>query len=71
MMLRRGNVFWKEMDTIPCNLLDMTDSYKLLFPLQAVVKMVQEACSYVEKTPDLETKLALIDTLRAVTAGKV
>ncbi|XP_038068360.1 26S proteasome non-ATPase regulatory subunit 12-like isoform X1 [Patiria miniata] len=38
---------------------------------QAVVKMVQEACSYVEKTPDMETKLKLIDTLRTVTAGKI
>ena len=33
--------------------------------------MVQEACTYVEKTPNLETKLKLIDTLRTVTAGKV
>ena len=33
--------------------------------------MVQEACTYVEKTPNLVTKLKLIDTLRTVTAGKV
>ena len=33
--------------------------------------MIQEACTYVEKTPNLETKLKLIDTLRTVTAGKV
>ena len=33
--------------------------------------MIQEAFSYVEQTPDLETKLKLIDTLRTVTAGKV
>ncbi|XP_013402440.1 26S proteasome non-ATPase regulatory subunit 12-like [Lingula anatina] len=38
---------------------------------QAVTKMVQEACSYVEQTPDMETKLKLIDTLRTVTAGKI
>ena len=38
---------------------------------QAVTKMIQEAFSYVEQTPDLETKLKLIDTLRTVTAGKV
>ncbi|XP_071487476.1 26S proteasome non-ATPase regulatory subunit 12-like [Diadema antillarum] len=38
---------------------------------QAVVKMVQEACTYVEQTPDMETKLKLIDTLRLVTAGKI
>ncbi len=33
--------------------------------------MVQEACGYVEKTPNLDTKLKLLDTLRTVTAGKV
>ena len=33
--------------------------------------MVQEACSYIEKTPNMEVKLKLIDTLRTVTAGKV
>ena len=33
--------------------------------------MIQEAFAYVEQTPDLETKLKLIDTLRTVTAGKV
>lgn len=38
---------------------------------QAVTKMVQEACTYVDKTPNMETKLKLIDTLRTVTAGKV
>ncbi|XP_071960590.1 26S proteasome non-ATPase regulatory subunit 12-like [Antedon mediterranea] len=38
---------------------------------QAVVKMVQEVCTYVDQTPDLETKLKLIDTLRTVTAGKI
>ncbi|RMX55448.1 hypothetical protein pdam_00019355 [Pocillopora damicornis] len=38
---------------------------------QAVTKMIQEAFTYVEQTPDLETKLKLIDTLRTVTAGKI
>lgn len=33
--------------------------------------MVEECCKYVEQTPDLETKLKLIDTLRTVTEGKV
>jgi hypothetical protein len=33
--------------------------------------MIQQACTYVEKTADLETKLKLIDTLRTVTEGKV
>uniref|UniRef100_F6YHS8 26S proteasome non-ATPase regulatory subunit 12 n=2 Tax=Ciona intestinalis TaxID=7719 RepID=F6YHS8_CIOIN len=37
----------------------------------AVAKMVQECYTYVEKTPDLETKLKLIDTLRVVTEGKI
>uniref|UniRef100_A0A1A9VNB5 PCI domain-containing protein n=1 Tax=Glossina austeni TaxID=7395 RepID=A0A1A9VNB5_GLOAU len=38
---------------------------------QAVSKMIQECCSYVDKTPDKETKLKLIDTLRSVTEGKI
>lgn len=38
---------------------------------QAVVKMVQECCSYVDLMPNKETKLKLIDTLRSVTEGKV
>lgn len=39
--------------------------------LQSVTKMIQEACTYVEKTPNLDVKLKLIDTLRTVTDGKV
>ncbi|XP_061398039.1 26S proteasome non-ATPase regulatory subunit 12 [Musca vetustissima] len=38
---------------------------------QAVSKMIQECCTYVDKTPDKETKLKLIDTLRSVTEGKI
>ena len=38
---------------------------------QAITKMIQECCTYVEKTPDLETKLKLIDTLRTATEGKI
>lgn len=38
---------------------------------QAVTKMVQECCSYVDKTPDKETMVKLIETLRSVTEGKV
>ena len=38
---------------------------------QAITKMVQEAYDLVEKTPDLDTKLKLIETLRTVTSGKV
>ena len=33
--------------------------------------MVQEAMTYIDNTPDLKTKLELIDTLRTVTEGKV
>jgi hypothetical protein len=33
--------------------------------------MVQEAFTYVDQTPDRETKLKFIETLRTVTAGKV
>lgn len=38
---------------------------------QAVVKMVQECCKYVDEITDEETKLKLIDTLRNVTEGKI
>lgn len=38
---------------------------------QAVTKMVQEACTYVDQIDDMKEKLRLIDTLRTVTAGKI
>ncbi|XP_041959053.1 26S proteasome non-ATPase regulatory subunit 12 [Alosa pseudoharengus] len=38
---------------------------------QAVAKMVQECCKYVDTLTDLTIKLRLIDTLRTVTAGKI
>ncbi|EXX58975.1 proteasome regulatory particle lid subunit RPN5 [Rhizophagus irregularis DAOM 197198w] len=38
---------------------------------QAITKMVQETMTYIENTPNLETKLELIDTLRTVTEGKI
>ncbi|CAH1110000.1 unnamed protein product [Psylliodes chrysocephalus] len=38
---------------------------------QAVVKMVQECCTYVDETPDKDAKVKLIDTLRQVTEGKI
>lgn len=37
----------------------------------ATSKMIQEAMSYLDSTPDMETKLELIDTLRTVTDGKI
>ncbi|RZF45484.1 hypothetical protein LSTR_LSTR009355 [Laodelphax striatellus] len=38
---------------------------------QAVAKMVQECCIYVDHMPTKELKLKLIDTLRTVTEGKI
>lgn len=38
---------------------------------QAITKMVQVVMSFLDDTPDLETKLRLIETLRTVTEGKV
>lgn len=38
---------------------------------QAVTKMVQEACTYVDQIDDMTEKLRLIDTLRTVTTGKI
>ncbi|PXF49258.1 26S proteasome non-ATPase regulatory subunit 12 [Gracilariopsis chorda] len=37
----------------------------------AVLKTVQEIMSYLDETPDEETKLSLLETLRDVTAGKI
>jgi len=37
----------------------------------AVTKMVQTACDCLEKSPNMETTLKLIDTLRTCTAGKI
>ena len=38
---------------------------------QAMVKMVQKAMTFLDATPDKATQLALIDTIRTITAGKV
>jgi len=38
---------------------------------QAVTKMVQKACDYIEKTPDEESMLNLITSIRDVTEGKI
>ncbi|KAL1498158.1 hypothetical protein ABEB36_009002 [Hypothenemus hampei] len=38
---------------------------------QAVTKMVKECCTYIDQTPDKETMIKLIDTLRQVTEGKI
>ncbi|KAK7536976.1 PCI domain-containing protein [Phyllosticta citribraziliensis] len=38
---------------------------------QAITKMVQVVMSFLEDTPNLETKLSVIETLRTVTEGKI
>ena len=38
---------------------------------QATTKMVQVAMSFIDEAPDTDRKLALIETLRTVTEGKV
>lgn len=38
---------------------------------QATTKMVQTVMSFLDDTPNLETKLSVIETLRTVTEGKV
>ncbi|KAJ8682767.1 hypothetical protein QAD02_018559 [Eretmocerus hayati] len=38
---------------------------------RAVTKMVQECCTYIDKTPDRDTMIKLIETLRSVTEGKI
>lgn len=38
---------------------------------QAITKMVQTAVGFLDETPDLKTKLSVIETLRTVTEGKI
>jgi 26S proteasome regulatory subunit N5 len=38
---------------------------------QAITKMVQVVMSFLEDTPNVETKLSVIEALRTVTEGKV
>lgn len=42
-----------------------------IFFKQAVTAMVQQAMQYIDKTPDLDTRIELIKTLNNVSAGKV
>ncbi|KAL3097830.1 hypothetical protein niasHS_000565 [Heterodera schachtii] len=44
---------------------------KRLLIKSSIKKMVQECCEIVPKAPDAASKSTLIDTLRAVTAGKI
>jgi 26S proteasome regulatory subunit N5 len=38
---------------------------------QAITKMVQTVMTFIDETPNLETKLTVIETLRTVTEGKI
>ena len=38
---------------------------------QAITKMVQVTMDFIDETPNLDTKMALIETLRTVTEGKI
>lgn len=38
---------------------------------QATTKMVQTVMGFLDETPNLETKLSVIEALRTVTEGKV
>ena len=38
---------------------------------QATTKMVQTVMTFLDDTPNLDTKLSVIETLRTVTEGKV
>ncbi|VDK58974.1 unnamed protein product [Cylicostephanus goldi] len=49
----------------------LTLSKKRLIIKMAIAKMVRDACEMVEKMPNEELKMKLVDTLRTVTAGKV
>ncbi|XP_069511134.1 26S proteasome non-ATPase regulatory subunit 12 [Ambystoma mexicanum] len=59
----------KEWDALNENIIILSKRRSQL--KQAVVKMVQQCCTYVEEITDLSIKLRLIDTLRSVTEGKI
>lgn len=59
----------KDWDLLNENILTLSKKRSQL--KQAVTKMVQKCVTYVDETPDKETKLKFIDTLRTVTAGKI
>eukprot|EP00053_Salpingoeca_punica_P007500 m.68393 g.68393 ORF g.68393 m.68393 type:complete len:439 (+) comp14178_c0_seq1:76-1392(+) len=60
-----------------CKELELLSEYLVLLSKrrgqlkQAVTKMVQAACKFVDELQDKTQKLKLIDTLRTVTAGKI
>jgi len=59
----------KDWDLLNENILTLSKKRSQL--KQAVTKMVQKCVTYIDETPDKETKLKFIDTLRTVTAGKI
>jgi len=59
----------KDWDLLNENILTLSKKRSQL--KQAVTKMVQKCVTYVDETPNKETKLKFIDTLRTVTAGKI
>ncbi|KZZ96900.1 proteasome regulatory particle subunit [Ascosphaera apis ARSEF 7405] len=38
---------------------------------QAITRMIQTAMNFINQTPDMQTKMSLIETLRTVTEGKI
>ncbi len=55
----------------PMKLLYVPVYYAFFVFFKAVAAMVEECCKFVDQTPNLDTKLKLIDTLRTVSEGKV
>ena len=49
----------------------MENNYLFSILMQAVQAMVQQAMQYIDKTPDLDSKIELIKTLNDISAGKV
>ncbi|XP_064405875.1 26S proteasome non-ATPase regulatory subunit 12-like [Halichondria panicea] len=59
----------QEWDTLNEHILILTKRRNQL--KTAVAAMVEECCKFVDQTPNLDTKLKLIDTLRTVSEGKI
>lgn len=59
----------KKMDVLNENIVTLSKKRSLI--KQAISKMVQECCTYVDQLPSKDERLKLIDTLRTVTAGKI
>lgn len=57
---------WKELNEVVVVLSKKRNQIK-----QAISKMVQEGMKYIDRTPNLDTKISLIETLREVCEGKM